>query len=524
MSFQYFSGEVRGLRGPAFTSGQQAEIDSKASIAALDAETARATAAEAALEADKATKDELQEEFDGRVAGDTAIYEELAAQVAIRDGLISQERLTRTPVLPPTDPSPMAPSYLLTAGKSAPRYDDLIDLIVVMGQSNAGGATVGPAVATTPLYRGRCLSPDIGSRITAGWRFSSFTDAVETYNSGSGEGETILTSMLSHLVQANDSVTGAARRKFAGFVSAVGGEDLAELKRGSFAWENAIQGVEDACNIARDALTELRVPAIVWIQGENQTGDGTTAEQYYNMLRILARDAAEDVMQITGQRIPPTLYIVQTSTVDNALVLNQQVQMAQHRAAGEGWARLVGPLYPYPPAASSGVETIHKNGAGQNLMGQAVARAIFAESQGLGWQALRVRSARLTAANKILIDCDVPVAPLVIDTAGAVDPTGLQGLYGFDVQLPNGTFATISSATIVNGTSVELTMSASITAAWVRLGYAMRRNAATTEDGPAKGARGCIRDSATDANLFGQGTLRNWLCHWTAVIPAAGSF
>ena len=480
-----------------------------------------------ALEASKATKDALQAEFDGRVAADEAIYEAEAAKNEEQDAKIATALVAaegQPQVFDPGSTSPMAPSYVAVTGKSAPRYDDVIDAYGVGGQSLAGGATVGPAVATTSLYPGRALMPaDMGVRVTAGWRFAQFADAVETYNGTSGEGETITTSMLSHLIQANDAITGAARRKIVGFVSAVGGTAFADLRRGSFPFQNFLDAVEDATAIARASGYRLRVPGYVWIQGQNETSDGTTAEQYFNMLRSFARDLGDDVMQITGQHERPMLYIVQTSTVNNALGLDQQVQMAQLRAGRTDWARVVCPLYHLPSSSSSGADSIHKNGAGTNLMGQLVARATFAESQGLGWQALSVRSARLTSSTKILIDCDVPVAPIVIDTTGAVNPAGLQGLNGFDVQLPNGTYATIASMAVVNSTSIELTMSAPITAAWVRVAYAMRRNAGTTDDTPSTGARGCVRDSATGANLYGLGTPANWLLHWTDVIPAAST-
>ncbi len=430
------------------------------------------------------------------------------------------------PAFDPYNNLPVAPSYVAASGRFAPRFDDVIDLFVVMGQSNAGGATAGPVVATMPIYPGRALMPaDTGVRVTAGWRFEQFADAVETFNAPSLEGETIVTSLLSHLLQANDAIPGAARRKVAGFVSAVGGTDFANLRQGTFSYQNFLDGVEDACRIARASGYRIRLAGIIWIQGENQTGDGTTAEQYFNMLRTFARDAGNYAMEITGQRDRPMLFIVQTSTVNNALGLDQQVQAAQLRAGKTDWARVVSALYPYPPAATEGEQTIHKNGPGQNLLGQCVARAVFAELYGLGWQALTVRSARLTSATKILVECDVPVAPIAIAPAnGTIGQAGLQGLYGFDVQLSDGSYLTIASAAVVGGTAIELTMSAPITASWVRVAYAMRRNANTTEDGPAKGARGCIRDSASDANLWGLGSLRNWLLHWSGVIPAAGSF
>ena len=115
-----------------------------------------------------------------------------ASKIGTADSLtlaksIDAEKLNRAPVMDESLSRP-APSYVLSGGYSAPRFADVIDLFIVMGQSNAGGATSGLAIATASLYPGRCLMPDVGVRITAGWHFSSSADAVETFNSATNEG------------------------------------------------------------------------------------------------------------------------------------------------------------------------------------------------------------------------------------------------------------------------------------------------------------------------------------------------
>ncbi len=512
---------------------QQAVLAAEQAMAAAALVPVNVQAQLDTLDQSKATKAALQDEFDGRVFADAQIYYNVAFKNAEQDALIDQALAqasiaseSHDPVFDPHAPVPMAPSFVNVSGLAAPRFDKEIELFGMGGQSTIGGATVGPAEATASLFPGRALTTgDMGVRVTAGWRFESFADAVETYNPASHEGETAVTSFLSHYLQANDAIPGAARRKVVALVSAVGGTAFADLRRGSFSYQNYLDAVEDAWRVANEAGYNLRVAGNFWGQGQNETGNNTTEDQYFNMLRTYARQIGDDVMKITGQHERPMLYIMQASTVNNARGLDQPIQRAQLRAGRTDWARLVGTMYPYPTAAETGAETIHQNGRGTNLMGQVMARAAFAESYGLGWSPFALRAARFLSPTEILAQFDVPTAPIVIDeTGGVINPAGLQGRYGIDVQRPDGSYAAIGNGEVVNGTDIKFTLSAPINVPWVTLGVGLRRNVNTSDDGPVKGPRTCIRDSATGANLWGLGTPANWLCHDAVRVPALGSF
>ena len=412
--------------------------------------------------------------------------------------------------------------YDATSGISIVATRDVLFVIPFTGQSLANGdsgptAVPGAAIATTPLYRGRALMPSAGVRVSNGERSPELVDAFETTTTPvyGNATETVITSMLSGLVALCDGVTGAARPRFCGFVSAQGGTAYRQLKRGSQVYHRIMTAIEDAVAYAKANNMRVIVPGVGLIHGENHTGDGTTREGYFQILRQWIRDLGDDILPMTGQTQRPLLFLSQTGTVTTGGSLDQAIQQAQFDAGQTDWGRLVGPNYHLPRATN---ETIHLSSAGENRLGQDFARAIFAELNGQGWRPVAPTNVRVTSPTTIQIDCSVRVSPLVIDTT-TISPSGLPAgnNNGFDVQLPDGTFATISSVAVSGNTSIILTLASPLSVPSVRVGYALRRNTGT-EDGPVLGARGCVRDSYSAASPWESHTLRNWMIMWTRVV------
>lgn len=467
----------------------------------------------------------LANEIQARTTADAALGGRIDAEVVARmlvEALAGSESTIRFDEIVARDAlgAGTAPiyAYLPGPGYSIFAERDVLSCIFGMGQSNMGGATSGAVLEGFPIYPGRALMPENGIRLNAGFRFGDFADAKETLVGT--EGATMITSLLTHMCLSADNTGTANEPKFFGFSAGIGGKSLWELSRGSAGYHRSMRGLEDAVMVARRSGYRVVVPAWVWDQGENQTGDGTTRRQYRDMLRKLERDVGDDVMRLTGQATRPRMVINQIKTANNAQGLDQAIMLAQLDAHEAGFAVLSGPRYQFEPSAASGAETIHLTSAGQNRLGLQAQQAIYGEICGRGWSPLMPLEVTVTSPTTIQVDCHVPTAPLVIDATGAVSPAGLRGLYGFDVRLPDGTYAVISSVTVQNGTSLVLTLAAPLTVAWVQVGYAMRRNSdSSTDDGPVVGARGCIRDSAAATNLYQSGQQANWMVHWSRRVP-----
>jgi hypothetical protein len=403
---------------------------------------------------------------------------------------------------------------------------NILWVIPIKGQSLASGATgivsPGPALATVPLYPGRALMPNCGIGVQGGERISSLVDAVEmtVRRKTHWAGETLVTSMLNHLLQAFDAVPGCNQPKIAGLSVAFGGACYGMLKRGSQASDYLRQSLADIVEIANSQGMRVVVPCTIQVHGESDLYYLATRSQYLSMLRQWQRDDADDIVQITGQTARPIDFISQTDFVHHGLALSQSVQEAQEDAGNTDWALLIGPKYNLPRAEVTGPDSVHLNSASQNKLGQLFARAIFAEFCGLGWKPVSIANAYFINPTEICVECDVPVAPIVIDASGEeVSPNGLRGMYGFDVQTMSGVDLSISSI-VAYKTAVYIRLASPPPSGLVRIGYAMRRNSDdNSDDGPELGARGLVRDSSASKNLYQDYVLRNWLIHSTRIIP-----
>lgn len=400
------------------------------------------------------------------------------------------------------------------SGYALIRTDDVLFVWPIMGQSNALGATTGPIVSTTPIYPGRALTSIYGVRMH-GPRVMALDDIVETETTGVYE--TSASSFLNHLIRDIDArFPDGPKPKMAAFVAAQGSTDYAGLKRGSVPYTQALSALADITELARRDGLRVAVPGHEWIHGENDAF-ATTQQAYLGMMSQFQRDFSADVRHITGQREEPILFLSQVNRVIGAKALIQPIQLAMIEAGKLPNIRLVGPIYQAPMG-----DLVHKSSIGQTRIGQMFARAVAAECFGLGWSPLRVNDAYFISPTVIQFEMNVPVAPLVIDTAGDVSISGMLSYRGFDVANIDGSYRTITGLSVSDDTNLRLTLASAPTDPWVRWGYAMRRDNGddeTTADGPITGARGCVRDSANDVSIYDGHVSHNWMLQCAGRIP-----
>ena len=491
--------------------------------AAISAETTRAEAAEATLTA-------------------SAAAASAAAASAVAAAAPAQALLTDISAFDDTVPERFSdrhvPKYLYNLGTSgavqsgyygvaSETRSNVLYVIPCMGQSNALGAVdTGSLVAGSPISgnQGRALMPSPTCRLlpSYGYRVQSLAPLVEAVASGS-VGETMGSGLVNHLLSYLDAAVSGNKPPICWFVSAIGNTYLWELKRGSPVYMCALWAIEDIVRLARADGMRVVVPAFVWYQGENDVY-GTQQEAYTAGLLQYRRQFEDDVVAITGQTERVTMFVPQIARVSSAETF-QQIHAAELEAAAiDPFIRIPGPTY-FAPASSVAANYPHKSNVGQNRIGQMVGRAIFAEMCGNGWRPTMAIKVYFVSSTVIRVQCHVPVAPLVIDTTGDVNPSGLPtGNYnGFDVQDSTGAYLTISGIAVsnpqytVSGTGIDITLSSAPTNFPLLVSYAMRRNStsdSTTFDGPVTGARGCIHDSAADASIYDSHLSYNWLCHF----------
>lgn len=412
------------------------------------------------------------------------------------------------------NPAPQVYYFDDGSGYALIRTDNVLFVWPISGQSNALGATSGPLVSTAPIYPGRALRSVYGIRMN-GPRIMALVDAIET--SVGSVYETLATSFLNHLIRDIDArfATGP-KPKMAAFVAAQGSTAYVGLKRGSVVYSQLLNAIDDIVELARRDGLKVVVPGTIWVGGENDTFE-TTQQAYTAMMIQYQRDLAADILHITGQRDEPILFISQVNRVIGAKALIQPIQLAMIEAGKHSKIRLVGPIYDKPMA-----DTVHKSSVGQTRMGQMFAHAIASEFFETGWTPLRVNDAYFISSTVIQFEMNVPVAPLVIDTAGDVSISGMLSYRGFNVANIDGTYRSITGLTVNDDTNLRLTLASAPTDPWVRWGYAMRRDNGdddTTADGPITGARGCVRDSSSNVSIYDGHVLRTWMVQCSGRIP-----
>lgn len=393
--------------------------------------------------------------------------------------------------------------------------DRTLPVFGIIGQSLAEGGAAGAPLATTALYPGRALMPDVG--LFPDFGASGFQPLREGV--GRFPYESMASGFTSHYLRDLDTLIPGNNLRVGVFNAAIGGEGYSNLKAGSLSDTRYMQSLQGMVEAARRQFgARVIVPANFWMGGEDETLK-LLGPKYARMMDQLQRDKQAEIQRITGQTEPVLLMILQpafTMTTQTAK-LGQLVQKGITEAAARNpYIRIIGPHYQYE---INNLDGIHHTSVATNYIGMSAARAAVAEFHQSGWTPLEPLEPYFfgtisDGVSRIIQPVNVPVEPLRIDTAGRITLAGSAAApgYGFHIFDPSGTEIPVSALTILNATTTNNTIPTlaidfpTTAAPSVLLTYAQVRNGVTdppgTTDGPVQGARGAIFDSAKQINMY----------------------
>lgn len=400
------------------------------------------------------------------------------------------------------------PSYLpstplaLTAGDEPEYLSAGWNGLITYGQSLSEGVSAGPALSTSQPYSN--LTFGSGTRSgkpgnTAGavntTPGTTTTEALVEDNitpAASGDtdvGESPCTSAASWAVRSaavDDAIDPGA---FVIFASAAGkgSQTIASLDQGSTWYNQLLDHASEAAARASDVSKDYACHAVMWMQGEANTGGATTRAAYAAALEQLQIDIDTDIRALTGQTTPVHLLTYQTpsSPSGNLAGLNL-IQLGQYDAIEQSdRIHFVSPLYHFPLGTG-----VHLTNIGQLWHGRYVGRAykqlvIDGKVPDCIWPI----SATATDT-ELRVKMRVPQPPLVLDSAFI----GLATDYGFKVTDGTGTLG-LSAIRIESGDTVVMQLDRALgTTPVVR--YALDHLGAGLAI--TGGASGNLRDSTTD--------------------------
>ena len=299
--------------------------------------------------------------------------------------------------------------------------------------------------------------------------------------------------------------------QFLASVSGFGGQPYSSLKKGTPTYNNALAQITNANNIATGLGKDHFVGSIAILHGESETPATDTG--YEAILGEWISDYQTDIAAITGQSVPPILFISQTNTGE-AGALPGVAQGQLLAGVNNPDVTLIGPKYQYPY-----FDTYHMQAEGYIKVGEQESKAEQCMLRGDKWMPLYPVSITavgpvITIQTNVDVAGDVhtpgPLGGLTIDVDTITDP----GNYGF--VLSSGTISTIEISE--DHTAVIITTTSDVTSG-TTLSYAMQ---ASGYNQPADGRRGNIRDmDPRTVSRFDNKTVYNWMVAFDQTITLA---
>lgn len=379
-------------------------------------------------------------------------------------------------------------SSSLTGADVRRHYVDpgVYEQVIITGQSLAqGGANA--AITTTPPYP------------SSAYRFS---------NGPVGNGAEAITSILAPLrEEVFETISTGFARKLLSVVpdrkvlvtgQAYGGAAYAALKKGGTlpCFAQCISQVTSGA--AQDGGAQVR--AVFVIHGEQDGIDASTT--YAADLVEWLDDFTDDVRAANDQRGGLVMLLCQVSSAAGYKTAPNRDQFTTPFAqlqASEADPRI---FMVCPKYFLTYVDGSHIDAVSERLLGEyygKVYRKVVVEGQ--DWRPVSPASFNVVGST-VVINCHVPVAPLVIDTTAVSNP----GTFGFS--LTNSGSVNLTGGSITGPKQVTMTLSAPPPAGSV-LSYAFH-NGTYPNSGPTQGARGNLRDSDTETSTYTGAALRNW--------------
>ena len=208
---------------------------------------------------------------------------------------------------------------------------------------------------------------------------------------------------------------------------------IEHLGKGSFAYNKMIDELKMAYNKAVSMNCKVEVPAICWMQGENDLV-WETGKDYAGLLKHFRENFEKDVMSITHQQYPVKCILYQTNCLSlsrdsfdmNAYYCKQmRVPEAQRQLIVTDKHFLAsGPVYPYDVVR----EYVHIDGLGQYEVGYLEGLTLCRLLKGQSFKGLQPKDIQRNG-DSLIVSFDIPSKPLVFDTITVSKVSN----YGFSV-------------------------------------------------------------------------------------------
>lgn len=372
--------------------------------------------------------------------------------------------------------------------------------VIIAGQSNGTGGNAEiqsiSAPSGTVMFNGGLRPSGSAGDLT------SFTAVVEDTVAGtlkgmSGQSLTpAIASELSSAIPLGASLLVS--------VVAKNGEPIANIKKGTTPFSDAIAQATAAKTIANAQAKNYRCLGVVFVHGETDDQYGTAT--YGASVLQLQADFETDIKAATGQTANIPLFACQqagfyynnTPTSANATT----VQLYNTAVANPTKICLVSPRYMMAHTDAG----VHLDHYAVFWQGGRYGRALKQWLQS-GTLPAPISVASVAMANgntEVLLTFNVPAAPLVWDDSEVLYLPH-RGFFFYD---DSATPPTVVSAAIEDGTKVRLTLSAASTGGSRRVSYARKIVEASTPIN-AWGAFGNLRDSAEGTTAYGF-PVHNW--------------
>ncbi|MCD1621047.1 sialate O-acetylesterase [Salipiger manganoxidans] len=272
----------------------------------------------------------------------------------------------------------LATSARLTAPHNlrVARFDRDAGLILSVGQSLGLGAEGFPAlnveIVEGCVMIGQSVRPDYTDQtIWAPIGAAALTPLQATVDSTTVPRTVLSETEVQALVSGTDTNAGEApvvgmtmglarqfRRRgrvmpeLCAMVANVGGRSLQQLSKGADPeiYNQIPTGIGQFVTLETAAGRSAEVSAVIFLQGENDYGAGTTKEAYRALLETYWTDIKAEITAQTGQAHPPVLFMYQTSAYGSISTPGPvDIGMAQWEfARAHDDVVMMGPVYPYP--------------------------------------------------------------------------------------------------------------------------------------------------------------------------------
>lgn len=394
---------------------------------------------------------------------------------------------------------------------AVPDYPDFIaDVCHLLGygQSLSIGTQAVPALSTTQPYDSLMFNG--GIRPQDGGTRTALSAAVEaTFNTNWGE--TPMAGMayaIKELLASEDGIT-MAGQNFKLLLSAdgEGGKKISELVQGSTYYtrlENSIAAGLSLCNAAGNTYN---VPAMPYIQGENDASAGTASDDYAQACEALRLQVEATVKASSGQSNPVKMLTGQTASHE-AYGVAPNIPIGQYRAGKDyPHIRICCPQYILPHAV---IDYIHLKNTSSRLLGYYL--GLFYKRIVIDRKDFKPVQPRKTTrqGSLVLVEFDVPVLPDGTPGALQFDTTNVAAATnnGFRLYDASGVEKTISAVAITNKNMVKITAAAAVGAGY-KLRYATVGNG-VSQSGPTTGPRGNLRDNYGATVTVSGTAMHNW--------------